>query len=91
VKRNTNGAEGVAFLLNLDSGEAEPMSEITLAAAGLKERQDLQRWITDRPELIGPALLITTEVDQRELREQKVADRLDALFLDASVAPLATS
>jgi hypothetical protein len=66
-----------------------PMAELTLASAGLKERQDLQRWVTSHPELIAPGLLlITTEFDRWEVRNHKVADRLDALFLDPSGAPV---
>jgi hypothetical protein len=65
------------------------MEEITMAAAGLRERQDLQRWITEHPDLVAPGLLlITTEFDRWEAREQRVADRLDALFLDTSGAPV---
>jgi hypothetical protein len=87
--RPENGSEGVSFLVNLDSGEVAPMREITLTSAGLKERQDLQRWITAHPELIAPdLLLVTTEFDRWEIRDQKVADRLDALFLDTSGAPV---
>ena len=41
------------------------------------------------PELIAPGLrLITTEFDRWEVRDHKVADRLDALFLDTSGAPV---
>ncbi len=65
------------------------MEEVTLASTGLKERQDLQRWITAHPDLIAPGLLlITTEFDRWEVRDHKVADRLDALFLDPSGAPV---
>ncbi len=65
------------------------MEAMTLASAGLKERQDLQRWITEHPELIAPdLLLITAEFDRWEIREHKVADRLDALFLDTAGAPV---
>ena len=55
----------------------------------MRERDDLQRWVTEHPELIAPdLLLITTEFDRWEIREQKVYDRLDALFLDARGAPV---
>jgi hypothetical protein len=56
------------------------MDEITLASVGLQEPKDLQEWITKHPDLIAPDLLvITTEFDRWEVRDQKVADRLDAL------------
>ncbi len=72
------------FLIDVATGEADPMPEITLASVGLKERADLQRWITQYPEIVGrDLLLVTTEFDQWEIRDQRVADRLDALFLQA--------
>lgn len=84
-----NGADGVSFVIDLDSGEAEAMHDITLASAGLRERNDLQRWVTSHPELIAQdLLLLTTEFDRWEIRDQKVADRLDALFIDTSGAPV---
>jgi len=65
------------------------MREMTLASAGLRERDDLQRWVTEYPELIGPGLLlVTTEFNRWEVRDHKVADRLDALFLDTDGAPV---
>jgi hypothetical protein len=65
------------------------MEDMSLESAGLKERQDLQRWITEHPDLVGTGLLlITTEFDRWEIREHKVADRLDALFLDTAGAPV---
>ena len=70
----------LSLLVDLDSGDVSRMNELTLASAGLKERQDLQRWITEHPDLVAPGLLlITTEFDRWEIRDQKVADRLDAL------------
>jgi hypothetical protein len=77
----------LSLLVDLNSGRTSRMEEITLVSAGLKERQDLQRWITTHPDLIAPGLLlITTEFDRWEVRDQKVADRLDALFLDTGGA-----
>ena len=70
------------FLVDIDSAAAEPMPEITLASVGLKERSDLQRWIIEHPEIVGRDLLVvTTEFDQWEIRDQRVADRLDVLLL----------
>jgi hypothetical protein len=40
-------------------------------------------------ELIGSRLLlVTTEFDRWEVRDRRVADRLDALFLDMTGAPV---
>jgi len=78
-----------SLLIDLHSREVTPMEDLTLAAAGLREREDLQRWVTEHPELIAPdLLLITTEFDRWEIREHNVHDRLDALFLDSSGAPV---
>lgn len=78
-----------SLLIDVTSGEATRMEEVTLASAGFKERDDLQRWITAHPDLIAPdLLLITTEFDGWEMRHHKVADRLDVLFLDSSGAPV---
>jgi hypothetical protein len=79
----------LSLLIDLDSREAEEMDALSLASAGLKERSDLQRWITEHPDTIAPGLLlITTEFDRWEVRDHNVADRLDALFLDTSGAPV---
>lgn len=86
---NPNDRGALSLLIDLDSHDAAQMQELTLASTGLKERSDLQRWITEHPDLIAPGLLlITTEFDRWEVRHQKVADRLDALFLDTSGAPV---
>ena len=75
----------ISFSVNLDTGEAEPLAEMTLESVGLRERDDLQRWVAERPEIVEPGLLlVTTEFDRWELRERRVLDRLDVLFLDTS-------
>jgi len=84
-----NGREAPALLIDLESHQVTPMTGLTLGEAGLRERDDLQRWVTEHPELIAPDLaLVTTEFDRWEIRDQKVYDRLDALFLDSSGAPV---
>ena len=71
--------------MDLDTGKAEPLAEMTLESAGLRERDDLQRWVAERPEIVASGLwLVTTEFDRWELRERRVLDRLDVLFLDTS-------
>jgi hypothetical protein len=41
------------------------------------------------PEIVGPdLLLVTTEFDQWEIRDKKVADRLDVLFMAADGSPV---
>jgi len=85
----STGPGTLSLLVDLQSGKVSRMGELTLASAGLRERQDLQQWITAHPDLIAPdLLLVTTEFDLWQVRDQKVADRLDALFLDSSGAPV---
>ena len=79
----------VAFVVDLATGEVSPLPEVTLESAGLWERRDLQRWIAERPEIIEPGLLlVTSEFADWEARQQRMADRLDLLFLDPTGAPL---
>lgn len=72
----------IALRIDLVTGNAERLSEITLESVGLRERADLQRWITQHPELVGDdLLLLTSEFDQWEIGKRRVEDRLDVLFL----------
>ena len=83
------GSGETAFLVDLATGSATPLADTSLASVGLKERSDLQRWISGQPDLVGPGLLlITSEFDQWEIRDHKVPDRLDVLFLDEAGSPL---
>jgi hypothetical protein len=76
--------DGIAFVVDLATGDTTPMSEVSLASVGLKERDDLQRWIAKHPEVVGPdLLLITSEFDRWETKGHRVADRLDLLFVDS--------
>jgi hypothetical protein len=75
----------MSFSVDLDSLEAHLMKEVSLADAGIRERADLQRWIERYPEIIERDLLVvTTEFDQWQIRDRRVADRLDVLFLDSA-------
>jgi hypothetical protein len=78
-----------AFLVDLRTGQARPLGDTKLSSVGLRERADLQRWVSEQPDLVAPGLLlVTSEFDQWEIRDQKVADRLDVLFLDEAGSPL---
>ena len=71
----------VSFAIDLETLAVAPMPEITLQSVGIRERADLQRWISDHPEIVGrDLLLVTSEFDQWEIRDRKVDDRLDVLF-----------
>lgn len=75
----------MSFSVDLSSLEAALMTEVSLAEAGIRERSDLQRWIEKYPEIIERDLLVvTTEFDQWQIRDRRVADRLDVLFLDSA-------
>ncbi len=76
-------ADEFALVIDLGTRNARELAEVSLGEIGIRERADLQRWVEEYPELVGPdLLLITTEFDQWELGEKRVADRLDVLFLD---------
>lgn len=83
-------AHDVKLLLIADR-EAEKLTPVRMTDLGWKERSDLQRWLSQHPDLIEPDLLLMTT----ELHEwtggrsgSRVDDRLDLLFLDAQGHPL---
>jgi len=56
---------------------------ITLAQAGLKEREHLQQWVLEHSEMLGTGLLIlTSECDRWVSARGRERDRLDILALD---------
>lgn len=76
-------SDEVAF--SVIAGDVQQLTEVSLGDIGFRERQDLQRWIEDYPEIVGPDLLvITTEFDRWEFGEGRIRDRLDVLFLDSA-------
>jgi RecB family endonuclease NucS len=73
----------VAF--SVINGNVHQLTEVSLEDIGFRERWDLQRWIEDYPEIVGPDLLVvTTEFDRWEFGSDRVKDRLDILFLDSA-------
>lgn len=57
---------------------------ISLADAGLREREHLQEWVLAHPEVLGPGILIvTSEFDRWESRAGAERDRLDILGLSS--------
>jgi hypothetical protein len=76
------------FFVKADS--AEPLFRTTLQAEGLLERDHLQQWALQRPELLGEDLyVITNEFDRWEdASGQAVGDRLDVLALDPEGRPV---
>lgn len=56
---------------------------ITLAEAGLRERDHLQEWVLANPEMLGGSLLVvTSEFDRWSSVRGRERDRLDVLALD---------
>jgi len=67
------------FLYDKKAKSIEPCKETNLKAHSLLERQDLEKWFENYPEMLGEDLLIlTTEYD----RFDKTSERLDLLALD---------
>ena len=62
-------------------GEArvEHLKPVSFESAGIREVQDLQKWILDKPEVLGEPLLI---LDDQFSEFERSRDRLDILCLD---------
>jgi hypothetical protein len=73
-------AEELVF--SVEEGTAEPATRISLAEAGLRERDHLQEWVLANPNILGSGVLvITSEFDRWESRAGAERDRLDVLGL----------
>ena len=71
------------LLFTVDGATAARAEQITLAEAGLREREHLQEWVLDHPEILGGSLLIiTSECDRWASARGRERDRLDVLALD---------
>jgi alkylated DNA nucleotide flippase Atl1 len=68
----------------VEGSAATPATEISLADAGLKERDDLQEWVIAHPEILGPDVLVLTfEFDRWQASSgSRQLDRFDVLGLD---------
>mgnify|MGYP001405807123 FL=1 len=52
------------LVFRVQDSVAQPARPITLAEAGLRERQHLQEWVLANPEMLGEGvLIITSEFD----------------------------
>ena len=72
------------LVFTVDGSKATPSTPITLAEAGLRERQDLQEWVIAHPEILGTDVLIVTfEFDRWWASSgSRERDRLDVLGID---------
>lgn len=73
-------------LLQVDGAKAKPFQGTGMKEEGLLEREHLERWIIDNPEVIDPDMkIITNEYDQWiSAAEDKSSKRLDILGLSKS-------
>jgi hypothetical protein len=74
------------LVFTVEGATAIPASQISLAEAGLLERDHLQEWILAHPQILGDDVLIVTfEFDRwRSHNGQSERDRLDVLGLDGA-------
>jgi hypothetical protein len=72
-------------LFTVSGSAAIPAVPITLAEAGLKERTDLQEWVIEHPDILGPDILVVTfEFDHWQSTAGRERDRLDVLGIDTA-------
>lgn len=74
------------LLFHVDGSVATRGVPITLAEAGLREREHLQEWVISNPQIVGEDVLIVTFEFDRWLpaatSKSRGRDRLDILGLD---------
>lgn len=82
--RTVEGMSNQLFIVS--AAMAVPATPISLAQAGLKEREHLQEWVIAHPEVLGgDVMVVTSEFDQWATDSGSTAkERLDILGLDAS-------
>jgi hypothetical protein len=89
ARQSTKRADEASYLVDLESKQVVAVGEIDLQTVGLKEREDLQQWVSEHTEIIEPNLiLVTTEFDKWAVRDRPVADRLDVLCLSIDGCPV---
>jgi hypothetical protein len=72
------------FLFSVANSTATAATPMTLAEAGLRERDHLQEWVIAHPEILGPnVLIITSEFDRWQSRSGPERHRPDVIGLDA--------
>src|SRR5699024_12486810 len=70
---------------SIDDGTAVSLQTVSLADAGLREREDLQELVLARPEILGPDVIVVAfEFDRwQDSHGDRQRDRLDVLGLDS--------
>lgn len=70
------------IMFHVSGSTATPIRQVSLADAGLREREHLQEWVLNHPEMLGDGLMIvTSECDRWASARGKERDRLDVLAL----------
>jgi alkylated DNA nucleotide flippase Atl1 len=74
------------LVFTVEGSDATPAVPISLADAGLRERNDLQEWVLAHPEILGADVLVITFEFDRWLSGSgtRERDRLDVLALDGA-------
>jgi hypothetical protein len=71
------------FVFSVSGNSAVPAMPITLAEAGLRERDHLQEWIIAHPDILGAGvLIITSEFDKWQSKVGAERHRPDVIGLD---------
>lgn len=67
----------------MEGAVAKPAQPVSLADAGLRERSDLQEWVINHPQILGPdVLIVSVEFDRwQSATGDRERDRLDVLGL----------
>ncbi len=73
-------------LIAVEGPRSTALTSVSLEGLGLLEREHLQQWILDNPDVLGDGTqIITSEYDQFEAPDGRaVRDRLDILAMDSS-------
>jgi hypothetical protein len=75
---------GDELVFTVEGNKALAAQSISLADAGLKEREHLQEWVLAHPHILGQdVLVVTSEFDRWTSRGGAERDRLDILGLDS--------
>ena len=74
------------LLIAVNGSSSQALTPVSLEGLGLLEREHLQQWVLDNPDVLGAGTqIITSEYDQFEAPDGRaVRDRLDVLGIDAS-------
>ena len=67
------------FRINPENRQSDRIEEVDFARLGLRERQDIQEWVADNPNILGDDLLI---IGKEFSGFDRTGERLDLLAVD---------